>query len=193
MPPITLDQLRALCATAPDARLQALCAPLNDAFAEFAIDTPARQSAFLAQVTHESACFHYLREIASGDAYEGNLHLGNIEPGDGRRFKGRGLIQITGRKNYRLCGEALGLDLLATPEMLERPAEACRSAGWFWRVGAGLNLSARARQHGVPEYVDLNDLADKGDFEGITLAINGGLNGYDDRLARLDAARSALA
>jgi putative chitinase len=190
--PLTLEQLRSLCQTTSAERLEAICAPLNDALAEFEIDTSARQSAFLAQVAHESGCFRYLRELASGDAYEGNVHLGNTEPGDGRRFKGRGLIQITGRKNYHLCGDALGLDLLAMPELLEQPAAACRSAGWFWRIGAGLNLSARAKEHGVPEYVDLNDLADQGDFEGITLAINGGLNGYEDRLAQLHRAQTAL-
>lgn len=190
--PLTLEQLQALCPAAWVSRLQALCAPLNDALAEFEIDTPARQSAFLAQVAHESGCFRYLRELASGEAYEGNLHLGNTEPGDGPRFRGRGLIQITGRKNYSLCGEALGLDLLATPELLEEPAAACRSAGWFWTVGAGLNLSARAKHYGVPEYVNLNDLADQGDFEGITLAINGGLNGYQDRLAQLQRVQTAI-
>ena len=166
---------------------------LADAMDEFDIATPARQAAFLAQVAHESGELHFVLEGASGEAYEGNVHLGNVHAGDGPRFKGRGLIQITGRKNYQLCGAALAIDLIAEPELLEDPVNACRSAAWFWIEGAGLNLSHRAREHGVKENCNLNDLADVGDFEGITLAINGGLKGQPDRLALLERAQEALA
>lgn len=167
--------------------------PLASAMEEFDIGTPARQAAFLAQVAHESGELRFVLEGASGEAYEGNVHLGNVHAGDGPRFKGRGLIQITGRKNYQLCGAALGLDLISEPELLEEPVNACRSAAWFWTEGAGLNLSRRAREHGVKENCNLNDLADVGDFEGITLAINGGLNGHPDRLAHFERAQGALA
>ena len=190
---LTIDQLRGICPLTPSSRLELFLEPLEATCAEFSIDTLARRSPFLAQLAHESVGFHYVREIASGAAYEGNAHLGNTQPGDGPRFKGRGLIQITGRKNYGLAGDALGLPLLDNPDLLEEPVNACRSAGWFWTVGAGLNLSERAIAHGVPIGCDLNDLADAGDFEGITLAINGGLNGQDDRLAYFRRAQAALA
>lgn len=180
---LTLDQLAALCPRTGRAHLDSFVAPLSEAMIEFAIDTLARSSAFLAQIAHESMGFRYLRELADGKAYEGKARLGNTEPGDGPRYKGRGLIQITGRKNYGLAGRALDLPLLEKPELLEQVDNACRSAGWFWAVGAGLNLGPAAHAHGIPDGVNLNDLADAGDFEGITLAINGGRNGMDDRLA----------
>lgn len=190
---LSFERLAAMCPFTPRLKLEIFVEPLAATFGEFSIDTLARCSSFLAQVAHESGGFHYLRELASGEAYEGNAHLGNTEPGDGPRFKGRGLIQITGRKNYALAAEALGLPLLEQPELLEEPLQACRSAGWFWTIGAGLNLSKRAIAHGVPIGCNLNDLADSGDFEGITLAINGGLNGQDDRVAYLRRAQGALA
>lgn len=168
--------------------------PLNAALAEFQINTPARVTAFLAQVAHESGQFRYMRELASGMAYEGREDLGNTEQGDGVRFKGRGPIQITGRKNYTLCSHALYGDdkLLVWPETLEEPTDGCRSAAWFWRVGAGLNLGQRAIAYGVPIGCDLNDLADAGDFKGITLAINGGTNGWDDRVKYFARAQAAV-
>lgn len=136
---------------------------LAAAMAEFGIDTPPRQAAFLAQLAHESGQLRYVREIATGEAYEGRADLGNTQPGDGRRYKGRGLIQITGRDNYRKCGEYLGIDLIANPELLETPELAARSAAWFWSVNG------------------LNELADEGDLKRITRRINGGLNGWQDR------------
>lgn len=138
---------------------------LNDACAEYEINSNERIAAFLAQLAHESAGFHYVEEIASGSAYEGRLDLGNNEPGDGVRFKGRGLIQITGRANYRKLSDAFRVDFVGNPSWLERPQYAALSAGWFW------------------DEKNLNPLADDGDFEHITRRINGGLNGYDDRLS----------
>lgn len=173
-------------------RVEQFIDPLNAAMAEFDINTPARQQMFLAQVGHESGEFRYMRELASGDAYEGRADLGNTHAGDGRRFKGRGPIQITGRKNYGLAGEALGLDLIAQPELLETPEHGCRSAAWFWRIGAGLNLGRRALAHGIPQGCDLNTYADAGDFESITLAINGGMNGWDDRQKYFARAQTAI-
>lgn len=151
--------------------------PLNEAMARYEINTPARQAAFLAQIAHESGSFKYVRELASGKAYEGRKDLGNTKPGDGVRFKGRGLIQITGRANYRECSIALFGDpgiLIDHPEMLETVTCACDSAAWFW--------SSRK----------LNEMADEGSFRAITRAINGGYNGYADRLAYFQRATQVL-
>lgn len=154
---------------------------LDAAMAEFGIDTPARKAAFLAQVGHESGRLRYVRELWNPvqcpwqAAYEGRADLGNTEPGDGARYKGRGLIQITGRANYRACGDALDLPLEDSPELLEQPGYAARSAAWFW--------SSRG----------LNALADAGDFTRITKRINGGLNGQADRLALWESAKAVMA
>ena len=148
--------------------------PLNATLTEFEINTPLRQAAFVAQIGHESGQLLYVREIASGSAYEGRKDLGNTLPGDGVRYKGRGLIQITGKANYTACMLALDLDLLDRPEQLEEPVNACRSAGWFWKT------------HG------LNELADAQDFETITRRINGGANGLVDRLELYGRAKRIL-
>jgi putative chitinase len=139
--------------------------PLNKAMAEFEINNKLRMAAFIAQIAHESGSFRYVEEIASGTAYEGRKDLGNVKPGDGARFKGRGLIQITGRANYEKCGKALGLDLINNPELLEQSINAVRSAAWFWKTNG------------------LNELADKDQFKQITKKINGGYNGLADREA----------
>ena len=138
--------------------------PLNAAMKEFDIsDNGIREAAFLAQIAHESGELRYVEELATGEAYEGRDDLGNLYTGDGIKYKGRGLIQLTGRANYAECGEALGLDLIACPELLEEPVNACRSAAWFWQT------------HGC------NELADKHDFLRITKRINGGTNGWHER------------
>lgn len=174
MSALTLGQLVAIM---PYARPRAatFLAPLNAAMLEFGITTPARQASFLSQVGHESGSLAYVRELASGAAYEGRRDLGNIWPGDGARYKGRGLIQITGRANYAACGKALGLDLLARPELLEQIVNACRSAGWFWQSNG------------------LNALADAGDQVRVTRRVNGGTNGLTERLALFAAAQRVLA
>lgn len=174
---ITIDQLKKIIPYAGP-RAVVFLAPLNDVMTEFGIDTPARQAAFLAQVAHESGSLRYVREIAEGSAYEGRVDLGNTELGDGPRFKGRGLIQITGRTNYRTCSKALYGDdetLQLHPELLEDVVPACRSAAWFWW------------SHG------LNSTADAGDFRKISRVINGGFNGYDERLAYYQRAKTVLA
>jgi putative chitinase len=150
---------------------------LDAAATEFVIALrPRRVAAWLAHLMHESGGLRYVIELADGHAYEGRQDLGNFVPGDGARFRGRGLIQITGRANYRACGHALGVDLEHEPHLLERPDLACRSAGWFW--------TSRPQQ--------LNVLADTDRFGAITRAINGGYNGLDDRLAYWLRARTAL-
>jgi len=146
--------------------------------AEYEINTPRRQCAFLAQVAHESGSLRYVRELASGAAYEFRKDLGNTMAGDGKRYKGRGLIQITGRSNYRLCSLALygqAEMLLAKPELLEAVTPACHSAGWFWQSNK------------------LNALADENDFTRITLRINGGQNGAADRMIHYQRACEVLA
>lgn len=170
---ITADELRQIMPFARD-RIDTYIDPLCEAMEEFEIDSLERQAAFIAQIAHESGGLRYVRELASGEAYEGRKDLGNDQPGDGVRYKGRGLIQITGKANYRACGDALGVDLVAEPELLEGPVLACRSAAWFW--------ASRG----------LNDLADRGDFKAITKRINGGYNGYQDRLAYYERAQAIL-
>ena len=188
---ISADDLLKLAPGAGNRRA-ALFAPLLSAtMDEFEINTGPRECAFLAQVLHESGQLYYLRELASGNAYENRADLGNTQAGDGPRFKGRGLIQITGRANYAACGAALNLDLIGQPEILEQPEPGTRSAGWFWTVGAGLRLSHAARTRLGP-VTNLNEVADKGDFVGITMAINGGTNGLASRQAYYDRAQAVL-
>jgi len=176
--PITSQQLLQIL---PGAGKQAgVFAPaLNTAMQHYQIVGSKRAAAFIAQIGHESGQLLYVREIwgptAAQRGYEGREDLGNTVPGDGRKYCGRGLIQITGRANYAKCGEALGLDLINQPELLELPQNAAMSAAWFWK------------QKG------LNDLADRDQFNTITRRINGGLNGLADRLALWEKAREVLA
>lgn len=170
---MTPDELRAAMPYS-GTRATAYAQPLTTAMAEFGIDSPKRQAAFLAQIAHESGSLAYVLEIADGTAYEGRLDLGNVRPGDGPRFKGRGLLQITGRSNYLACGAALGLSLVDHPQLLEVPTAAARSAGWYWQ-----------RQ-------GLNRFADSDSFAALTKAINGGYTHIDDRIRAWLTARKAL-
>jgi putative chitinase len=160
---LTAKQLQAIMPHMPDERVKKFLDPLNDTMREYHIDTPLRRAAFLAQLAHESGEFKYMEEIASGEAYEGRKDLGNTQPGDGKRYKGRGPIQLTGRSNYRKAGKALGLDLEGHPELAAEPKNGCLIAGWFWDTRK------------------LNDLADKKDFTTITKRVNGGLRGLENR------------
>src|SRR5262245_16873403 len=141
---LTAAQLRAIMPKLTDARLAEFLGPLNRAMAKYQINTPLRRAAFLGQLAHESGELRYMEEIASGEAYEGRKSLGNTKPGDGKRFKGRGPIQLTGRSNYRRAGAALGLDLENKPELVARPDVGCLVAGWFWDTHK-LNALADAR------------------------------------------------
>src|SRR4051812_20373580 len=88
---------------------------------QYGIDAPLREAHFLAQAAEESDGFHTLQEYASGKAYEGRKDLGNVKPGDGVRYKGRGIFQLTGRVNYAAYGKRLGLDLIGRPELAGSP------------------------------------------------------------------------
>jgi putative chitinase len=173
---ITADILRASMPGINDARVAKYLDALNVTLAKYEINTPLRAAHFLAQVGHESASLRYVEEIASGAAYEGRKNLGNVFKGDGVKFKGRGVIQLTGRDNYRAYSEYAGIDFIKTPKLLAEAPHCIDSAGWFWRIRSG----------------NLNPIADKDDVRLITRRINGGTNGYDDRVARLIRAKKAL-
>jgi len=168
---VTLAQLRAVMTALHAAKANLYLGPLNQAMTEFKIDNRLRICAFLGQVAEESGQLAWFQEFASGREYDITVNprlakgLGNLTPGDGPRYKGRGPIQLTGRSNYIACGRALGIDLVDTPDLAIQPSIAFRTAGWFWST------------HG------LNQLADQQDYRGITHRINGGYNGYAARLA----------
>lgn len=182
--PITAQQLLQIL---PSAGKQAgvFASALSLAMDRFQINTRLRMAAFIAQVGHESGQFRYVKELG-GDQYlskydTGTLakRLGNTPEadGDGQKYRGRGLIQVTGRDNYLACSKALFGDdrLLRTPELLEQAEWAAKSAAWFWNSR------------------NLNALADAGNFVGVTRRINGGLNGLDEREAFYEAALKVMA
>jgi putative chitinase len=177
--------------------------PLEDTFAKYEINTPARQASFIGQCAHESGNFKILQENLNYSA-EGlmktwpsrfptkevadqyarqpakiagkvyNGRLGNTSEEEAAKYLGRGLIQLTGKENYEHCGSNLGVDLLGNPDLLSTPEYACLSAGWFWGKRG------------------LNALADSQDYETMTKRINGGLIGLDDRKAKIAKALSIL-
>lgn len=152
--------------------------PLNDAAREFDIVTTGRASMFLAQLSWESGHFEHLVELwgptPAQQRYEGRADLGNVQPGDGFKFRGRGLIQITGRANYTSVATFFHKTIDETVAWLETPEGACFSAAWYWA------------KHGC------NELADVGDFVGVTRSINGGVNGLEGRAAIYQPVRVAL-
>jgi len=187
---LTDDILFQIAPTAPKSAY-AFVPYLNQVFKQFAINTPERIACFLAQCAHESGGFRYTTELASGKEYEGRTDLGNTEPGDGERYKGRGLFMITGKYNYLKCGEVLcptdNYFFVHNPEQLSTPMNACLSAGWYW------------------QYRKLNDICDLPDnwmtthngkvynrFEWLTYHINGGQNGLAEREAYYQRAKAAI-
>jgi len=177
--------------------------PLQAVFDKYGMNTPIRQASFIGQCQHESNNFKTLEEnlhysaaglmrtwssrFPSADVanqYANNPEkiankvyagrMGNTEEGDGWAYHGRGLIQLTGRDNYKNCGDALGLALITNPELLAMPKGAALSAGWFWGKRG------------------LNELADVKDFETMTKRINGGTLGLDDRIAKIKKALEVL-
>jgi putative chitinase len=180
--------------------------PLNETFAKYDINTPKRQACFIGQTSHESGNYKFVREnlnysaralmntwpsrfpdLETASQYERqpekiagkvyNGRLGNTNPEEAAKFIGRGLIQVTGKENYQHCGEALGIDLIANPELLEQPKYAALSAGWFWNK-KGLNALA--------------DEGTKDAFEVMTKRVNGGLLGLDDRKSKMIEALNVL-
>ena len=177
--------------------------PLNQVFVKYDIDTPKRQAAFIGQCSYESANFTNLQEnlnysaqrlmqvwpsrfpyIIAAEPYAHNPEklanfvyagrMGNLEDGDGYTYRGRGLIQITGREMYAKCGNALGIDLIDNPDLLLTPEYATLSASWFWN------------KHG------LNTLADAQEYGTMTRRINGGITGLDDRIVKITKALEVL-
>jgi putative chitinase len=202
---LTVDQIRAVAVSAQSARVAEMLAPMNAAMAEADVSTALRAAMWLAQLSHETADFHTMEENLNysaasllavfpqhftaqqalsyarqpqriaARAYCNRLGNGDEEGGDGWRYRGRGAIQITGAKNYRDCGRALGVDLLGSPDLAATPGLCFRVAGWFWKANY------------------INRYADKGDVEGATRAINGpAMQGLIDRHVRFDRACQAL-
>lgn len=173
-PLLTVDQLRRIMPNLPREKAEEYLPHLVKAMQEADITTPQRMAFFLAQLAHESYEFRFMEEVASGAAYEGRKDLGNTQPGDGRRYKGRGQIQVTGRANYRAAGKALGLDLEGSPELAATPEVGFRVAAWYW--------TSR----------NLNRWADADDFVRVTKLINGGTLGLAHREKYLRRAREVL-
>lgn len=172
---MTIDQLLAISPAVKEPRGSEYLPYLNQAMEEFEISTPLRQAAFIAQLLHESASFKYMEEIASGAAYEGRRDLGNTQPGDGKRYKGRSPIQITGRANYKRYGDLLGLDLINNSLQAATKEVGFRIAGLFWKLNG------------------LNEMADAMNFKGTTKKINGGYNGLANRIQYYERAKKVLA
>lgn len=169
-----LPLLKALAPRVPPQRqrrqaeiIAAIAPVMEQTLAAYQINTKPRIAHFLAQVAHECAGFSTTEEFADGRAYEGRRDLGNVNPGDGPRYKGRGLIQLTGRFNYRLYGPSVGKDLENHPEIASDPVTSLRIACEYWKRN------------------NLNALADADNINGITKRINGGYNGLEDRKAYL--------
>jgi putative chitinase len=178
--------------------------PLQETFEKYQINTPKRQACFIGQCMHESGGFKFLKEnlnysakalmntwpsrfpdMDTAEKFERNPEkiankvysgrMGNTEDGDGAKFIGRGLIQLTGKDNYRAFGEAIGEDLVSNPQLVEEPRYAALSAGWFWNRK------------------QLNLLADSMDIDTMTKRINGGNIGIQDRIAKINKALDVLA
>lgn len=160
------------------AKAEAYLPHLNAALVEFGIAEPLALAHFLGQMAHESGDLKFWREIwgptPAQRGYEGRSDLGNTEPGDGRRYLGRGPIQVTGRANYARVAKRLGIDVLAQPELLEQPQHGFRAAAMFWH------------EHKLSEVAQLDNV------RIVTRIINGGLSGLDDRIEKTQRAKRAL-
>lgn len=179
---LTNNHLKQIYPFSTESKRQTYLPYINQFMPEYGINTKERTAAFLAQIGHESGQLFYCEEIASGKAYEGRLDLGNTQKGDGVKFKGRGLIQITGRANYQqltnqMRGLPMGVDFVTQPHLLKEPEYAVKSACWWWHNRK------------------LNELADtdsEANFKRITRIINGGYNGYADRYKIWQRAKQIL-
>jgi putative chitinase len=168
---INLEQLKRIYKERPAKMLEPWVPILNKVMEKYEINTPQRIRMFLAQIGHESGRLRFVRELWGPTAQQLRYEppttlarrLGNTQKGDGEKYMGRGLIQVTGRHNYARVGAIMGLPLLDRPELLEEPMNAAESAGIFWSQN------------------NLNALCDAGFFQELTRRINGGMNGYADR------------
>lgn len=164
---ITLEQLRTIMPALSLEKAQQYLPLLNQAMAEWQINTPQRKAMFVAQLAHESAQLTTFDETGKPD-YSGKLGPGN------KNYYGRGPIQLTGRANYEAAGKALGLDLVNHPEIAATPEAGFRIAGWYW------------------DNRKINDPADDGNYREVTRRINGGYTHYDRRVEIYERARKAF-
>ena len=171
---ITFAVFKANAPNVDDGTLREYLPHLNAAMLTADITSDTRKAVFIAQIGHESDGFQTLEEYSSGRQYEGRRDLGNTQSGDGRRFKGRGPIQITGRYNYQKYGNAIGVDLINNPELAATPEIGFQVTAEYWKQN------------------ELNDYADRGQFDTVTSRINGGQNGRADRRRRWGNARRSL-
>lgn len=167
---VTIDEIKRIMPRAKIANIMKYLPSLNQAMVLFEINTPKRQAAFLAQLAVETGDLKYDTELASGEAYEGRKRLGNNQPGDGPKFKGRGLLQLTGRANYtsmtkKLQALGIDVDLVEKPELATRPDISCIIAAQYFKDR------------------NLNKFSDKGDIVAVSRGVNGGDNGLDHRIA----------
>jgi putative chitinase len=165
----TAEGLRALGPNGKRKFIDALAEVADDILDEYQINTPLRVAHFWAQASHECAGFKTMHEYwgptPAQRRYEGHRDLGNTQEGDGKRYMGRGIFQLTGRANYRTYGGKVGLNLEGEPELAADPVNALRIACLYWKSKG------------------LNRLADENDIKAITRKINGGYNGLADRKA----------
>lgn len=174
---ITPEELERI-AKCPAERARRFAGPISTTMARYEITTTRRAAHFLGQILHESARLSYTTErwgpTNAQLRYEGREDLGNTQRGDGFRFRGRGLIQLTGRANYAMYSRACGIDFVADPDRVAALPWCCDVAGWYWQLR------------------DLNALADRDDHRAITTRINGGLNGLDNRVMLTERAKQVL-
>lgn len=162
---ITEAQVKRIMPKAMDARVKEFVKSFNDNCDKFGISTPMRAAHYIAQVAHETGQLKWLEELASGAQYEGRKDLGNTQKGDGKRFKGRGYLQTTGRANYQAYANSgfCNGDLMAHPEWLAQQPGCQKSSMYYWYKKK------------------INQWADKDDCRAVTKAINGGYNHYAER------------
>ena len=177
---ITNEQLKEILAYRKysDAKIEELATSLNDVFLRYEIDTPLRVCHFLAQIIHESGGFKYNQEIwgptKAQKRYDGRKDLGNVNEGDGYKYRGRGYIQLTGRFNYERAGRDLGMDFVNIPGLVATAPWNMIVAGWFWHLR------------------NLIDYSDKDSIEDVTVRVNGGYNGIKDRRKWLEKSKQVL-
>lgn len=171
---LTKEMIKSIAPNSKEEIIAPLVGYLNKHMPKYEVNNYLRVCHFLAQAAHEAASFRTLEEYASGSAYEGRKDLGNVNKGDGVRYKGRGIFQLTGRANYRSIGAKIGMDLENNPELAESPEVSVLTALEYWKSRG------------------LNAFADKDDVTSITKKINGGLNGFDDRKKYLAKAKSVI-